>query len=87
MNRNHTDTLRPFTLSALLLGALLFVCPARAQTALETDLWQPVEPTSQKRLASETWVQPKAFRTVHLQHSRLRPMLGKAPKEAVQALE
>lgn len=86
LNSNHTDILRPSALPALIFGALLFVCPARAQTAPESDLWQPVEQASQKRLSSETWVQPKAFRTVQLQHSRLRPLLGKAPKESAQTL-
>ena len=80
------DILRPSALSALIFGALLFVCPARAQTALEADLWLPVEPASQKNLSSETRVQPKAFRTVQLQHSRLRALLGKAPKESAQTL-
>jgi hypothetical protein len=62
------------------------VCPARAQTSPESDLWQPVEPAAQKALSSETWVQPTAFCAVHLQHSRLRPLLGEAPKESAQAL-
>ena len=86
MNRYHTDLLRPAALPALLLWALLFVCTARAQSSPETDLWQPVEQPVQKGLSSETWVRPGVFRSFNLQHSRLRPLLGKAPKESVQAL-
>ena len=84
LNSIHSDILRPSALAALLLGALSLVCPARAQTAPEADLWQPDEQASPKHLSSEAWVQPKAFRTVNLQHSRLHPLLGKAPKESAQ---
>jgi hypothetical protein len=86
LNTNSTHVLSAPALAALLLGTLLFVSPAHAQTSPDTDLWQPVEQTSQKRVSSETWIQPKAFRTVQLQHSRLRPLLGKAPKESAQTL-
>ena len=86
LNRNHTDILRPPALPALLIWALLFVCPARAQTSPETDLWQPVEQVMQKGLSSDSWVQPEVFRPFNLQHSRLHPLLGKAPKESAQAL-
>ena len=86
MNRISTNGLRPSTFPALLLGALLFACPARGQAAPETDPWQAGEKTPQKHLSSETWVQPKAFRSVQLQHSRLHPLLGKAPKESAQTL-
>jgi len=86
LNRISTNGLRPSTFPALLLGALLFACPARGQAAPETDPWQAGEKTPQKHLSSETWVQPKAFRSVQLQHSRLHPLLGKAPKESAQTL-
>ncbi len=45
-----------------------------------------VEQTTQKALASDTWVQPEVFRSFNLQHSRLNPLLGKAPKESKQLL-
>jgi len=32
------------------------------------------------------WLQPGVFRSFNLQHSRLHPLLGKAPQEAVQPL-
>ena len=64
LNTKTTHSLSIPALAALLLGALLFVSPAHAQTSPATDLWQPVEQTSQKRASSETWVQPKTFRTV-----------------------
>jgi hypothetical protein len=86
LNRPHRNIFRPAALPALLIWALLLICPARAQTAQETELWQPVEQASQKRPQAETWVQPDVFRSFNLQHSRLRPLLGKAPKESVQAL-
>jgi hypothetical protein len=86
LKRHHTDILRPAALPALLLGTLLWVCPARAQTSPETELWQPVEPTRQNGLSSETWVRPDVFRSFNLQHSRLRPLLGQAPKESAQPL-
>ena len=86
LNRSHTHTFGPSALPALLIWALLFVCPARAQTSRETDLWRPVEQTLQKGLSSETWVQPNVFRSFNLPHSRLRPLLGKAPKESAQPL-
>jgi hypothetical protein len=86
LNSNHTRILGALALAALLLGALPFVSPAHAQTSPATDLWQPVEQTSQKRASSETWVQPKTFRTVQLQHAQLRPLLGKAPQESAQTL-
>ena len=38
------------------------------------------------RSQSDTWIQPDAFRSFHLQHAQLRPLLGRAPKEASQAL-
>jgi hypothetical protein len=40
----------------------------------------------QKGGSSETWVQPDVFRSFNLQHSRLRPLLGQAPKESAQPL-
>ena len=86
LNINTTHILSAPALAALLLGALLFVSPVHAQSSPDTELWHPVEQTSQKRVSSETWVQPKAFRTVHLQHARLHPLLDKAPQESAQTL-
>ena len=86
LNREHLDIFRPPVLPALLIWALLFVCPARAQPSLESDLWQPVEQAAQKGGSSEAWVQPDVFRSFNLQHFRLRPLLGKAPKESAQPL-
>ena len=57
---------------------------ACAQTSPDTELWQDVAQAQQNRAQTETWVQPKAFRTANLQHSRLHPLLGKAPKESAQ---
>jgi len=84
LNANTTHIPSHPALAALLFGALLFVSPAQARTAPDTDLWQPVEQASQQHASSEAWVQPKAFRTVQLQHSRLRALLSKAPKESAQ---
>jgi len=86
LSRNHENILRPPALPALIIWALLFVCAAHAETSAGTDLWQPIEQSPQKGLSSETWVQPDIFRPFNLQHSRLRPLLGKAPKESVQPL-
>lgn len=86
MNSSHTHIFAPSTLPALLLWALLLVCPARAQTSQETDLWQPVEQAVHKGMSSGSWLQPGVFRSFNLQHSRLHPLLGKAPQEAVQPL-
>jgi hypothetical protein len=87
LNRDHIDTLRPPVLRALLLWALLLLVePARAQTFPQSDLWQPVEQAVQKGGSSEAWVQPDVFRSFNLQHTRLHPLLGKAPKESAQPL-
>lgn len=84
LNRNHTHILSLAALPTLLAGALLFANLARAQTSPDTGLWQDLAQAQQFRPQAETWIQPNAFRTANLQHSRLRPLLGKAPRESAQ---
>jgi hypothetical protein len=86
LNRNHKHLLTPPALAALLLWALSFACPVWAQNLPETNIWQSVEQGSQSRAQSETLVRPDAFRSFYLHHSRLRPLLGRAPKESSQAV-
>ena len=86
MNRNHKHILTPPALAALLLWALLVACPAWAQNLPDTNLWQSVQQGPQSRAQSEPLVRPDAFRSFHLHHSRLRPLLGRAPKESSQAV-
>jgi Metallo-peptidase family M12B Reprolysin-like len=84
LNTNRTHVLGAPALAALLFGALLFAGSAHARTSPDIGLWQPVEQTSQMRASSEPWVQPKAFRTVQIQHAQLDPLLVNAPKESAQ---
>jgi len=86
LNRNPTSILGPAALPALLIGALLLACPAGAQDSPETNLWQEVGKIPQNLLPSDAWVQPDVFRSFNLQHSRLRPLLGQAPKESARPL-
>ena len=64
----------------------MVVVSPRAQTLPETNLWQSVEQSLKGRPQSETWIRPDAFRSFQLQHSRLRPLLGRAPKESSQTI-
>jgi hypothetical protein len=84
LNRSHTHFLSLAALPALLVGVLLLANLACAQTSPDTELWQDAVQAQQSLAQSETWVQPKAFRTANLQHSRLQPLLAKAPKESAQ---
>jgi len=68
------------------IGAVLLTWPARAKTAAETSLWQDLGQASKTYAASETWIQPDAFRQYDLDYSQLGPLLGNAPKEGAQAL-
>ena len=86
MNRNQDYILRLPVLAALLIWALLCDCPAWAQNLPETNLWQSVEQGSRSRAQSETWVRPDAFRSFNLHHSRLRSLLGRAPRESSQVV-
>ncbi len=86
LNTNRTHVLGAPALAARLFGALLIASSAHARSSPDTALWQPVEQASQKRASSETWVQPKTFRAVNLQHAQLRPLLSKAPQESAQTL-
>ena len=76
-----------------LAGLLVFVTlalfaggGAQARTAPAGELWQEVEQAAQPKTVSEAWVRPERFRTFALQHSRVRPLLQRAPKESAQAL-
>jgi len=62
------------------------VLTARAQALPETNLWQSVEQGIYGRPQSETWIRPDVFRSFQLQHTRLRPLLGRAPKGSSQAI-
>jgi hypothetical protein len=86
LNRNHTNILRAAALPAFLLWALLWVCPARAQDSADTNLWQDAGKIPPNLLPSDAWVRPEVFRPFNLRHSRLRPLLGQAPKESAQPL-
>ena len=66
--------------------ALLLAGPALAEAAPDTDFWQDAGQDLQQHAMSETWIRPDAFRAVNLQHSLLRPVLKRAPKESAQAL-
>jgi hypothetical protein len=86
LNRNHKHSFRLVALPAAILCALIAALSARAQNLPDTNLWQSVEQGVQSRLPSETWIRPDVFRSFYLQHSRLRPLLGRAPKESSQAV-
>jgi len=86
LNRDHTNRSSLPVLPFLLLCALLLVWPVGAQNSRETDLWQDVAQVPQSRTASDNWVRPGVFRSVHFQHARLRPLLSQAPKESAQPL-
>ena len=86
LNSNHEHILRLPAGAALLVWALLFACPARAQDLPDTNLWKSVEQGSLSRVHSEAWVRPNAFRSFDLQHSLLRPLLDRAPKESARAV-
>jgi hypothetical protein len=86
LNRYRAHILNPAALPALLIGALLLANPACAQTSPDTELWQDNAQAQQSRPQTETWVQPRAFRTANLQHGQLHQLLRKAPKESAQAL-
>lgn len=86
MNKTHLHNFRLPALSAVILCSLVVILSARAQTLPETNLWQSVEEGIVGRPQSETWIRPGAFRTFELRHSRLRPLLGRAPKESAQAI-
>jgi hypothetical protein len=85
LNKQHKHSLTPLARAALLLGAILFARPVLAQNLPDTNLWQGIEQGLQGPSPQETWVRPKAFRAFQLQHSRLRPLLERAPKESFQA--
>ena len=86
LNSKHKHILTLPAKAALFVWALLFAWAAWAQNTPDTNLWQSVEQGSLSRVQSEAWVRPSAFRSFDLQHSRLRPLLGRAPKESAQAL-
>jgi hypothetical protein len=86
LNRNHKHIFTAPALAALLLWVLSFACPVWAQNLPETNIWQSVEQGSQSRVQSEPLVRLGTFRSFHLHHSRLRPLLGRAPKESSQAV-
>jgi hypothetical protein len=88
LNSTRTHILRPpAPLAARIVWALSFACAGlRAEGLPEADLWQSVEPNPRGRSQSDTWIQPNAFRAFHLQHARLSPLLGRAPKEASYSL-
>jgi hypothetical protein len=86
LNTNHPHILSAPAQAALLFGALLFASSALARTSPNTGLWQDLAQAHLSGPQSETWVQPKTFRAVNLQHAQLRPLLGKAPQESAQTL-
>ena len=86
MNRNQTNILRLLAVPGALLGALIAAQSAQAENPPDTNLWQSAAQEPQIHAQSETWVRPNAFRAVHLQQSRLRPLLGRAPRESPQAV-
>jgi hypothetical protein len=79
----------PSAFSGLLgsaISALFLAGAAQAYAAAEGDLWQEVEQAAHAHALSEAWVKPQVFRAFNLQHSRLRPLLDRAPREAAQSL-
>lgn len=92
LNRNATHILTAERRWSAGLPILLFVAwalvsggPAFARPVPETDLWQEAGQAATAHAESDIRVRSKAFRAVNLQHARLRPLLGRAPKEAAQS--
>jgi hypothetical protein len=56
--------------------------PVRGQDAPGNSPWRETSPGPRNRPSHETWIRPNAFRAFHLQHSQLRPLLNRAPKES-----
>jgi hypothetical protein len=83
-NQKHIST--PPAKAVLFIWALLFACPAWAQNPPDTNLWKSVEQGPSSRAHAEAWVRPNAFRSFDLHHSRLRPLLSRAPRESSQAV-
>ena len=86
LNNNHKHILRLPAKAALLVWALFFACSAWAQDPADTNLWKNVAQGSLSRAHSEAWVRPSAFRAFDLEQSRLRPLLGRAPRESGRAV-
>jgi hypothetical protein len=86
LNSNHKHILTLPAKAALLVWALLLASPAWAQELADTNLWKSVAQGSLSRVHSDAWVRPNAFRSFDLQHSRLRPILARAPKESTRAV-
>ncbi len=64
------------------IAGFLGTTGVRAGDAL-TNLWQRVDQRPQGRSQSEIWVSPQIFRAFNLNHSSLKEILKKAPKEGV----
>ena len=86
LNSKHKHILRAPAQAALLVWALLVVCSVWAENPADTNLWERVEQGSPRRVQGEAWVRPNAFKSFDLHHARLRPLLGRAPKESSRAV-
>jgi len=86
LNKNHEPILSASALAALLFGVLLWVGPSRAYASPDPGLWQEAAQAQLNRPYAETWVQPKAFRTVSLDHAKLQPLLNQAAREPLPTL-
>jgi hypothetical protein len=65
---------------------MLLIWSVSAQASVDAELWQEIQQTPGAKVLADTWIKPNVFRTFNVQHSRLRPLLERAPHEAKQPL-
>src|SRR5437867_11964835 len=65
--------------------ALVVIHPSGAQNLPNPNLWQRLDHFPSDRAGSNIWIRPTVFGAFQLNHSALREILRRAPKESEQS--